>query len=63
MAALPTPIVQLVGYPTYAEQLPTRVRYTGMAIAGVLDDYQQANLVIVPQAQAYALLLFCNVPT
>jgi uncharacterized protein YcsI (UPF0317 family) len=27
--------------------------------AGVLDDYQQANLVIVPQAQAYALLLFC----
>lgn len=27
--------------------------------AGVLDDYQQANLVIVPQDQAYALLLFC----
>ncbi|MDQ7915700.1 DUF1445 domain-containing protein [Pseudomonas sp. 102515] len=27
--------------------------------AGVLDDYQQANLVIVPQAHAYALLLFC----
>ncbi|QEU01886.1 DUF1445 domain-containing protein (plasmid) [Pseudomonas oryzihabitans] len=25
----------------------------------MLDDYQQANLVIVPQAQAYALLLFC----
>lgn len=39
------------------------MRYTGMAIAGVLDDYQQANLVIVPQAQAYALLLLCNVPT
>lgn len=27
--------------------------------AGVLDDYQQANLVIVPQAQAYTFLLFC----
>lgn len=27
--------------------------------AGLLDDYQQANLVIVPQDQAYALLLFC----
>ena len=27
--------------------------------AGVLDDYRQANLVIVPQAKAYALLLFC----
>lgn len=26
---------------------------------GVYDDYQQANLVIVLQAQAYALLLFC----
>jgi len=23
VAALPTPIVQLVGYPTYAEQFPT----------------------------------------
>lgn len=30
-----------------------------MAIAGVLDNYKDTNLVIVPQAQAYALLLFC----
>lgn len=30
-----------------------------MAIAGVLDDYHLAKLVIVPQAPAYALLLFC----
>lgn len=44
------PIVQSAGYPTYAERFPTRVRYTGMASVGVLDDYQQANLVIVPQA-------------
>lgn len=25
----------------------------------MFDDYQQANLAIVPQATAYALLLFC----
>ncbi|GAB7543778.1 hypothetical protein CS8_034500 [Cupriavidus sp. 8B] len=29
--ALPMPIVQSVGYPTYAEQSPTRVPYSGMA--------------------------------
>lgn len=46
-------IVQWAGYPTYAKRFHTRVRYTGMAITGVLDDYQQAYLVIVPQVQAY----------
>lgn len=30
-----------------------------MTLAGVLDDYHFAKLVIVPQAPAYALLLFC----
>ncbi|MBB2930544.1 MFS transporter [Paraburkholderia silvatlantica] len=33
VVALPMPIVQSVGYPTYAEQFPTRVRYTGMAFS------------------------------
>jgi len=33
IVALPMPIVQSVGYPTYAEQFPTRVRYTGMAFS------------------------------
>lgn len=33
VATLPMPIVQSVGYPTYAEQFPTRVRYTAMAIS------------------------------
>jgi MHS family proline/betaine transporter-like MFS transporter len=33
VATLPMPIVQAVGYPTYAEQFPTRVRYTAMAIS------------------------------
>ncbi len=29
--------------------MPSPVRYTGMAIAGFFDDYQQANLEIGPQ--------------
>jgi len=33
VATLPMPIVQSVGYPTYAVQFPTRVRYTAMAIS------------------------------
>jgi MHS family proline/betaine transporter-like MFS transporter len=33
IVALPMPIVQSVGYPTYAEQFPTRVRYTGTAFS------------------------------
>ncbi len=33
IATLPMPIIQSVGYPTYAEQFPTRVRYTAMAIS------------------------------
>ncbi|HEV3426059.1 MAG TPA: MFS transporter [Paraburkholderia sp.] len=33
IVALPMPVVQSVGYPTYAEQFPTRVRYTGMAFS------------------------------
>jgi MFS transporter, MHS family, proline/betaine transporter len=33
VVALPMPIVQSVGYPTYAEQFPTRLRYTGMAFS------------------------------
>ncbi len=33
VVALPLPVVQSVGYPTYAEQFPTRVRYTGMAFS------------------------------
>ncbi|PPC76700.1 hypothetical protein C4K68_14135 [Pokkaliibacter plantistimulans] len=28
--------------------------------SGILDDYQQANLAVVPQAQAYDFLLFCH---
>ncbi|WP_031464476.1 MFS transporter [Sciscionella sediminilitoris] len=31
--AIPFPIVQSVGYPTYAEQFPTRVRYTGLSLS------------------------------
>ncbi len=59
VTALPLPIAQSVCYPAYAERFPTRVRYTGMTIAGLHDDYQQANLVIVQQTQADAQLLFC----
>lgn len=59
VAALPMPTVQSVGYPAYAERFPIQARYTGMAIAGVLNDHQQTNLVIVPQARAYALMLLC----
>lgn len=33
IATLPMPIVQSVGYPTYAEQFPTEMRYTSMAIS------------------------------
>lgn len=33
IATLPMPIIQSVGYPTYAEQFPTSVRYTAMAIS------------------------------
>ncbi|MEG3129205.1 MFS transporter [Pantoea cypripedii] len=33
IATLPMPIVQSVGYPTYAEQFPTAMRYTAMAIS------------------------------
>lgn len=33
VATLPMPVIQSVGYPTYAEQFPTRVRYTAMAIS------------------------------
>ncbi len=28
--------------------------------SGLLDDYQQANLAVVPKAQAYDFLLFCH---
>lgn len=31
--AIPFPIVQSVGYPTYAEQFPTKVRYTGSSLS------------------------------
>jgi MHS family proline/betaine transporter-like MFS transporter len=31
--ALPNPIVQAVGYSTYAEQFPTAVRYTGLSLS------------------------------
>ncbi|MEV7135576.1 MFS transporter [Arthrobacter sp. NPDC093128] len=31
--ALPMPIVQSVGYPTYTEQFPTHVRYTGISLS------------------------------
>lgn len=33
VAALPMPIANSLGYPTYAKQFPSRVRYTDMAIA------------------------------
>lgn len=33
ISTLPMPIVQAVGYPTYSEQFPTELRYTGMAVA------------------------------
>jgi MFS transporter, MHS family, proline/betaine transporter len=33
IAAIPLPIVQSVGYPTYAEQFPTPVRYTGLSLS------------------------------
>ncbi|AMP03496.1 MFS transporter [Collimonas pratensis] len=51
--ALPLPIVQSVGYPTYAEQFPTRVRFTGMAfsfnigaiLGGGLTPYVATSLI------------------
>lgn len=52
VSVLPMPIVQSVGYPTYAEQFPTPLRYTGMAIAfnigsmiGGLTPYVAAWLI------------------
>lgn len=33
IATLPMPIIQSVGYSTYAEQFPTSVRYTAMAVS------------------------------
>lgn len=42
-------------------ELPSQIAWGEWATptAGVLDDYRKSNLVIVPQDQAYALLLFC----
>lgn len=53
IVALPMPIVQSVGYPTYAEQFPTRVRYSGMAfsfnlgaiLGGGLTPYVATSLI------------------
>lgn len=33
MLALPMPVIQAVGYPTYTEQFRTAVRYTGMSLS------------------------------
>jgi MFS transporter, MHS family, proline/betaine transporter len=65
--ALPMPIVQSVTYPTYAEQFPTRVRYTGLSfsfnigtiIGGGLTPYLATWLTATtgdPIAPAYLLV-------
>jgi MFS transporter, MHS family, proline/betaine transporter len=66
--ALPMPIVQSVTYPTYAEQFPTRVRYTGLSfsfnigtiIGGGLTPYLATWLTATtgdPIAPAYLLMI------
>lgn len=68
IVALPMPIVQSVGYPTYAEQFPTRVRYSGMAfsfnigaiLGGGLTPYVATSLIGSTGnllAPAYVLML------